>query len=180
MIKNSKVLYLEGYLWDAPHAIEGLLKAINVAKAAGTKVAFTTSDAFCVDRFRDQFIDLITNHVDILFANESEILSLFQVEDFDAAVERVRPMVDVAAVTRSEKGSVVVSGDQTHVIQAEKVNVVDTTGAGDAYAAGFLYGYTQGRTLDVCGKLGNLLAAEAISHYGARAETDVKQLTAGV
>lgn len=180
LIRNSKVLYLEGYLWDAPHAIEGLLKAIEVAKAAGTKVAFTTSDAFCVDRFRDQFIDLITNHVDILFANESEILSLFQVEDFDEAINRVRPMCEIAAVTRSEKGSVVLSGDQTHVIAAQKVNVVDTTGAGDAYAAGFLYGYTQGRPLDVCGKLGGMLASEAISHYGARAETDLKQLTAGV
>ena len=180
LIKNSKVLYLEGYLWDAPHAIEGLLKAIEVAKAAGTRVAFTTSDAFCVDRFRDQFIDLIQNHVDILFANESEILSLFQVEDFDEAIKRVRPMCEIAAVTRSEKGSVVVSGDATHVIEAQKVNVIDTTGAGDAYAAGFLYGYTQGKPLDVCGRLGNLLASEAISHYGARADTDLKQLTAGV
>jgi sugar/nucleoside kinase (ribokinase family) len=180
LIKNSKVLYLEGYLWDAPHAIEGLLKAIDIAKAAGTKVSFTLSDAFCVDRFRDQFVDLIQNHVDILFANESEILSLFQVEEFDEAIRRIRPMCEVTAVTRSEKGSVVVSGDATHVIQAQKVNVVDTTGAGDAYAAGFLYGYTQGKSLDACGKLGNLLASEAISHYGPRAETDLKQLTAGV
>jgi sugar/nucleoside kinase (ribokinase family) len=180
MIRNSKVLYLEGYLWDAPHAIEGLLRAIEVARAAGTKVAFTTSDAFCVDRFRDQFIDLIQNHVDILFANESEILSLFQVEDFDEAIKRVRPMCEVAAVTRSEKGSVVVSGDETHVIAAQKVNVVDTTGAGDAYAAGFLHGYTQGKPLDACGRLGGALASEAISHYGARAETDLKQLAASV
>jgi len=179
-IKNSKVLYLEGYLWDAPHAIEGLLKAIDVAKKAGTKVAFTTSDAFCVGRFRDQFLDLIQNHVDILFANESEILSLFETEDFDDAVRRVRPMCEIAAVTRSEKGSIVVSGDATHVIAAEKVNVLDTTGAGDAYAAGFLYGYTQGKPLDACGRLGGLMASEAISHYGARAETDLKQLAASV
>jgi sugar/nucleoside kinase (ribokinase family) len=180
MIRNSKVLYLEGYLWDAPHAIDGLLKAIDVAKAAGTKVSFTTSDAFCVGRFRDQFIDLIKNHVDILFANESEILSLFETEDFDEAVKRVRPMCEVAAVTRSEKGCVVVSGAETYVIPAEKVNVVDTTGAGDAYAAGFLFGYTQGKSLDVCGKLGVKMASEAISHYGARAETDLKQLAASV
>jgi sugar/nucleoside kinase (ribokinase family) len=180
MIRNSKVLYLEGYLWDAPHAIDGLLKAIDVAKAAGTKVSFTTSDAFCVGRFRDQFLDLIKNHVDILFANESEILSLFETEDFDEAVKRVRPMCEVAAVTRSEKGCVVVSGAETYVIPAEKVNVLDTTGAGDAYASGFLFGYTQGKSLDVCGKLGVKMASEAISHYGARAETDLKQLAASV
>lgn len=180
MIKNSKVLYMEGYLWDAPHAIEGLRKAIEVAKAAGTKVSFTTSDAFCVDRFRDQFIELIQDHIDILFANEAEILSLFQTDDFDAAVEKVRPMCEVAAVTRSEKGAVIVSGDQTHRVEAQKVDVVDTTGAGDAFAAGFLYGYTQGKPLDVCGKLGVALASEAISHYGARAETDLKQLVAQI
>ncbi len=180
MIKNSKVLYMEGYLWDAPHAIDGLLKAIDVAKTAGTKVSFTTSDAFCVGRFRDQFLDLIQNHIDILFANESEILSLFETDDFDAAVERVRPMCEIAVVTRSEKGAVVVSGNETHKIEAQKVNVVDTTGAGDAFAAGFLYGYTQGKPLDVCGKLGVALASEAISHYGARAETDLKQLAAKI
>jgi sugar/nucleoside kinase (ribokinase family) len=180
MIKNSKVLYMEGYLWDAPHAIDGLLKAIDVAKAAGTKVSFTTSDAFCVGRFRDQFLDLIQNHIDILFANESEILSLFETEDFDEAIEKVRPMCEVAAVTRSEKGAVIVSGSETHKVDAQKVNVVDTTGAGDAFAAGFLYGYTQGKSLDVCGKLGVALASEAISHYGARAETDLKQLAAGI
>jgi sugar/nucleoside kinase (ribokinase family) len=180
MIKNSKVLYLEGYLWDAPHAIEGLLKAISIAKAAGTKVAFTTSDAFCVDRFRSEFLDLIENHVDILFANETEILSLFQVESFDEALQHIRHKCDVAALTRSEKGSVVIAGDEVHVIGAEKVKVLDTTGAGDAYAAGFLYGYTQGKPLDVCGRLGGRLASEAISHYGARAETDLKQLAAGI
>ena len=178
IIKNSKVLYMEGYLWDAPRAIEGLLKAIDVAKTAGTRVSFTLSDAFCVDRFRDQFLDLIRNHVDILFANETEILSLFQVEDFDTAQEQIRGLCEVSALTRSEKGSVVVAGDQTHVIEAQKVNVVDTTGAGDAYAAGFLYAYTQGKPLDVCGRLGGMMASEAISHYGARAETDLKQMAA--
>ena len=180
MIRNSKVLYLEGYLWDAPHAIEGLLKAISIAKAAGTKVAFTTSDAFCVDRFRSEFLDLIENHVDILFANETEILSLFQVESCDDALLHIRHKCEVAALTRSEKGSVVIAGDEVHVIDAEKVKVLDTTGAGDAYAAGFLYGYTQGKPLDVCGRLGGRLASEAISHYGARAETDLKQLAAGI
>jgi sugar/nucleoside kinase (ribokinase family) len=180
VIRSSKVLYLEGYLWDAPHAVEGLLKAIEVAEDAGTKISFTLSDAFCVDRFRAEFLDLIENHVDILFANESELLSLFEIHDFDEAVERIRGKCEVAAVTRSEKGSVVVTADATHVITAEKVAVVDTTGAGDAYAAGFLYGYTHGKPLDVCGRLGTLLASEAISHYGPRAETDLKQLTAGL
>ena len=180
IIKNSKVLYMEGYLWDAPRAIEGLLKAIDVAKTAGTRVSFTLSDAFCVDRFRDQFLDLIRNHVDILFANETEILSLFQVEDFDTAQEQIRGLCEISALTRSEKGSVVVAGDQTHVIPAQKVNVVDTTGAGDAYAAGFLYAYTQGQPLDVCGRLGGMMASEAISHYGARAETDLKQMAAQI
>jgi sugar/nucleoside kinase (ribokinase family) len=180
MIKNSKVLYLEGYLWDAPHAIEGLLRAIEVAEAAGTKVAFTLSDAFCVDRFRGEFLDLIEKHVDILFANETEILSLFQVESFDEALQQIRHKCEIAALTRSEKGSVIVSGDEVHVVDAPKVNVVDTTGAGDAYAAGFLYAYTRGKPLDVCGRLGGMLAAEVISHYGPRAEADLKQMAATV
>jgi sugar/nucleoside kinase (ribokinase family) len=180
VVQDSKVVFIEGYLWDLPAAIEGILKAAKAAKEAGRKVAFTTSDAFCVGRFREQFLEFITNDVDILFANESEILSLFEVEDFDTALEKARGLAEIVAVTRSEKGSVVVSGDQTHVIQGQKVDVVDTTGAGDAYAAGFLYAYTQGKPLDVCGKLGGLVASEAISHYGARAEADLKALAAGV
>jgi sugar/nucleoside kinase (ribokinase family) len=178
IVADSQVVFIEGYLWDLPAAIEGILKAAKAAKDGGRKVSFTTSDAFCVDRFRGQFLDFIRNDVDILFCNEAEILSLFQTEDFDAAVEKVRGMAEIVAVTRSEKGSVVVTKDQTHTIQAQKVDVVDTTGAGDAYAAGFLYGYTQGKPLDVCGKLGGMVASEAISHYGARAETDLKQLVA--
>ena len=180
VVQDSKVVFIEGYLWDLPAAIEGILKAAKAAKEAGRKVAFTTSDAFCVGRFRDQFLEFITNDVDILFANDSEILSLFEVEDFDTALEKARGLAEIVAVTRSEKGSVVVSGDQTHVIAGQKVDVVDTTGAGDAYAAGFLYSYTQGKQLDVCGKLGGIVDSEAISHYGARAEADLKALAAGV
>jgi sugar/nucleoside kinase (ribokinase family) len=180
LVQDSKVVFIEGYLWDLPAAIEGILKAAKAAREAGRKVAFTTSDAFCVGRFRDQFLDFIRDDVDILFANESEILSLFEVEDFDTALEKARGLAEIVAVTRSEKGSVVISGDKTHVIPGQKVDVVDTTGAGDAYAAGFLYAYTQGRPLDVCGKLGGIVASEAISHYGARAEADLKALTAGV
>ena len=180
LIANSKVLFMEGYLWDDPKAIEGMRKAARIATAAGVKVAFTTSDPFCVDRHREEFLDLSENHIDILFANEAEILSLFQVDDFDKALQRIRGMCEIAALTRSEKGSVVATASEVHVIDAEKVEVVDTTGAGDAYAAGFLFGYTQGKPLDVCGRLGGMLASEAISHYGARAEADLKQMAARV
>ena len=180
-IVGSKVLYLEGYLWDQPRAKEAMRNAAVQAQQAGTKVAFTTSDAFCVDRFRDEFIELINSHVDILFANENEILSLYQVKTFDEALQRVRGHAEIACLTRSEKGSVIVNGDEMHVIDAEKgVKVVDTTGAGDAYAAGFLYAYTQGRDLATCGRLGSLMAAEVISHLGPRPQADVKALAAKV
>jgi len=180
-ITGSKVLYVEGYLWDQPRAKEAIRNAMIKAQEAGTKVAFTTSDAFCVDRFRDEFMDLIYNHVDILFANESEILSLYQVDSFDEALQRVKGHCEIACLTRSEKGSVIVNGETVHVIDAEKgVKVVDTTGAGDAYAAGFLYAYTQGRDLATCGRLGSVMAAEVISHLGPRPEADVKALAAKV
>jgi sugar/nucleoside kinase (ribokinase family) len=179
MVGAAKVLYLEGYLWDQPLAIEAMQKAVAGAKAAGRKVAFTTSDAFCVGRHRADFLDLIENHVDILFANESEITSLFEVDDFDAALKQIRGKVEIAALTRSEKGSVVLAGEEMHAIDAVPgVEVVDTTGAGDAYAAGFLYAYTQGRDMRSCGVLGGKLAAEVISHYGARAEADLKAMAA--
>jgi sugar/nucleoside kinase (ribokinase family) len=180
-ITGARVLYLEGYLWDQPRAKQAMRDAAIKAQQSGTKVAFTTSDAFCVDRFRDEFIELINSHVDILFANESEILSLYQVTSFDEALQRVRGHCEIACLTRSEKGSVIVHGDEVHVIDAEKgVKVVDTTGAGDAYAAGFLYAYTQGRDLATCGRLGGVMAAEVISHLGPRPEADVKALAAKV
>ena len=176
-IKASKVLYLEGYLWDQPQAKKAMREAAVEAKRAGVKVSLTLSDSFCVARFRDEFKELIKNHVDILFANESEILSLYEVTDFDAALQAVRKDAEIAALTRSEKGSVVVNGDEVHVIDAVKgVKVVDTTGAGDAYAAGFLYAFTQGRNLATCGRLGGVMAAEVISHMGPRVEADVKAL----
>jgi sugar/nucleoside kinase (ribokinase family) len=180
-IESSEVLYLEGYLWDQPRAKKAMRDAALRAKAAGVKVSLTLSDAFCVARFRDEFLELAEHHVDILFANESEITSLYEVDSFDAALQKVRAHCEIAALTRSEKGSVVVSGDAVHVIDAEPgVKVVDTTGAGDAYAAGFLYAYTQGRDLATCGRLGSVMAAEIISHYGARPVADVKALAAGV
>ena len=180
-ITASKVVYLEGYLWDQPRAKAAMHNAAIAAKRAGVKVSLTLSDSFCVARFRDEFLDLAEQHVDILFANESEILSLYQAQTFDDALQRVRGHCEIAALTRSEKGSVVVAGDEVHVIDAvQGVKVVDTTGAGDAYAAGFLYAYTQGRDLATCGRLGGAMAAQVISHYGPRVEGDVKALAAGV
>src|SRR5687767_11043325 len=180
-ITNSKVLYLEGYLWDQPRAKAAMRDAALKAQAAGVKVSLTLSDSFCVARFRDEFLELAEQHVDILFANESEILSLYQTEDFDEALQQVRTHCEIAALTRSEKGSVVVNGNEVHVIDAEPgVKVVDTTGAGDAYAAGFLYAYTQGHDLKTCGRLGGVMAAEVISHIGPRVASDVKALAARI
>ena len=180
-ITSSKVVYLEGYLWDQPRAKKAMRDAAMKAQQSGVKVSLTLSDAFCVARFRDEFIELAERHVDILFANESEILSLYQVDNFDDALQHVRKHCEIAALTRSEKGSVVVTGNEVHVIDAEKgVKVVDTTGAGDAYAGGFLYGYTQGYDLATCGRLGGLMAAEVISHMGPRPEADIKKLASAV
>ena len=180
-ITASKVLYLEGYLWDQPRAKQAMRDAAIRAQQAGVKVSLTLSDSFCVDRARDEFLELIEHHVDILFANEAEILSLYQVTDFDAALQKVRGHTEIAALTRSEKGSVIVAGSEVHVIDAVPgVTVVDTTGAGDAYAAGFLYGYTHGRDLATAGRMGCAMAAEVISHYGARPVADVKALLANL
>jgi len=177
VIGASKVIYLEGYLWDPPRAKEAFIKAAKAAEQAGRQVALSLSDPFCVDRHREEFLDLVDNHVNILFANEDEIKSLYQVDEFDDALQQVRGHCDIAALTRSSQGSVVVAGDEVHVLDAEKVvDVVDTTGAGDAYAAGFLYGLTQGEDLAICGRMGGILAAEIISHYGARAESDLKSV----
>jgi sugar/nucleoside kinase (ribokinase family) len=180
-ITSSKVVYLEGYLWDLPAAKAAMRDAALKAQQSGVKVSLTLSDAFCVARFRDEFLELAEEYVDILFANESEILSLYQVSNFDDALQQVRKHCEIAALTRSEKGSVVVNRDEVHVIDAVKgVTVVDTTGAGDAYAAGFLYGYTQGYDLAACGRLGGAMAAHVISHYGGRPQGDMKAIAAKV
>jgi sugar/nucleoside kinase (ribokinase family) len=179
VIADSKVIYLEGYLWDPPMAKKAFQEAAKIAHKAGNMVALTLSDPFCVDRHRLDFLDLVEEHIDILFANESEILSLYETEDFDEALQEVRKHCQIAALTRSEKGSVVVSGDEIHVIDAEPVEkIIDTTGAGDLYAAGFLYGLTQGRDLHDCGRLGSICSGEIISHYGARPEADLAVLAA--
>jgi sugar/nucleoside kinase (ribokinase family) len=181
LVRDSLVVYLEGYLWDPPPAKEAFLKAMRIAREAGRRVALTLSDPFCVERHRDEFLELARDHVDVLFANEDELMSLYQLTDFEAAIERVRADCEMAAVTRSEKGSVIVAGAQTHAIAAEPVEqLVDTTGAGDLYAAGFLVGLTQGRPLDVCGRLGGIAAAEIISHVGPRPEQDLRALASSI
>ena len=177
LIGHSKVTYVEGYLWDQPNAKEAILKALEVAKARNRKVAFTLSDVFCVERHRDEFWQLIESHIDILFANERELLSLVQTEDFDAAKEKIRGKCEIIALTRSEKGSLIVTKDETINIEAGKnLKVVDSTGAGDLYASGFLYGYTQGWGLQKCGELGSKCASYIIQQFGARPQTTLKAL----
>jgi sugar/nucleoside kinase (ribokinase family) len=177
LIEAAQVTYLEGYLYDPPRAQEAFRKAAGIAHGAGRKVSVTLSDTFCVERHRAAFLDLVRHHIDILFANEHELLALFETDDLATAISEVRALTAVAAVTRSAKGSVVISKDQVQEVPAAPVaKVVDTTGAGDLYAAGFLYGFTTGAALDRCAQLGSLAAAEVISHYGGRPETPLKDL----
>ncbi len=179
-IEDSKILFVEGYLWDTPGAKAAIRLAIAHAKASSRKVAFTLSDSFCVGRWRDEFKDLIAKDVDILFANEEEAKALYETELFDEAFQSIRKWGKTAAITRSAQGSVVVEGGRVHLINAEPVtHVVDTTGAGDQYAAGFLYGYARNLSLDICGRLGGIAAAEVISHMGPRPQISLKALAAG-
>jgi sugar/nucleoside kinase (ribokinase family) len=179
-VAAAQVTYLEGYLWDKPAAKDAFRKAVTLAHKAGRKVSLTLSDSFCVGRHRAEFRDLVDNHVDILFANEAEILSLYEVDSFDATLAHLRAKPSrIAAVTRSEKGSVAIGNGEVHAVPAVPgVNVVDTTGAGDLYAAGFLHGLTTGKGLAASARLGSICAAEIISHYGARPETSLKELAA--
>ena len=177
LVASAQVTYVEGYLWDAPEAKKAVLKAFDAAHAAGRLVSITLSDSFCVGRYRAEFRDLVRNQVDILFGNESEITSLYEVNSFEEALEMARKEAKIAALTRSEQGSVVVKGSKTYAVPAAPVSkVVDTTGAGDLYAAGFLYGFTHGKPLAECARLGGIAAAEIISHVGARPETPLKDL----
>jgi len=177
LIEESEILYLEGYLFDEPQAKQAFRSALKTAKKANRKVALTLSDGFCVDRHRDEFIELIRAGIDILFANESEIKSLYQTESFDLAAKTVSNDVRLAALTRSEKGSVIFADGKSIEIASEKIPaVVDTTGAGDLYAAGFLFGYSKGFELPVCGRLASLAAAEIIGHIGARPEVSLAEL----
>ncbi len=175
LIASAHVTYLEGYLWDPPRAKEAFLKAARIAHEAGRRVALTLSDPFCVERHREEFLDLVAGHIDVLFANEIEIISLYQVERFDDALQQVRGHCEIAALTRSELGAVIVTRDEIHVLDAEPVGrVVDTTGAGDLYAAGFLFGLTHGMDVATCGRIAGIAAAEVISHYGARPVVPLK------
>jgi sugar/nucleoside kinase (ribokinase family) len=176
-VEAASVTYLEGYLWDPPEAKRAFLKAAGIARRAGRKVALTLSDALCVDRHRESFLELIAGNIDILFANESEIKSLYQLTTFDAAMQRARSDVDLAVLTRSAAGSVIVRGEEFHVVEANKVDrLVDATGAGDLYAAGFLHGLTRQMPLAQCARLGSLAAAEVIAHVGARPQTSLVKL----
>lgn len=170
----AAVVYLEGYLFDEPAAQAAFRHAAAFAHAAGRRVALTLSDAFCVDRHRAAFRALVRGHIDILFANEAELCSLYEQNDLADAVAMARAEVALAAVTRSEQGSLVLRGAETVEVPAAPAHVVDTTGAGDAYAAGFLAALTAGRSLAACGRLGSLAAAEVISHYGARLQRDLR------
>jgi sugar/nucleoside kinase (ribokinase family) len=179
LIAAAQVTYLEGYLWDKPRAKEAFRKAARLAHEAGAKVALTLSDPFCVERHRAEFQELVKGPVDILFANDAEIRALWQVGDFDAALAATKGQVGTAALTRSERGSVVLTGERIDRVPAEPVErVVDTTGAGDLYAAGFLYGLTNGRPPAEAARIGAIAAAEVVSHVGARPERPLKALVA--
>ncbi len=177
-IRDSAAIYLEGYLWDPETPRYAMIRAIEVARAAGRKVAFTLSDTFCIERHRDGFNQLIDGgRIDILFANEAEIQALAGVPHLESAVEAVRPKVETLVVTRGENGALATRGRERVDVPAEPVSeVVDTTGAGDLFAAGFLFGYTGGKSLEQSLRLGAIAAAEVIQHYGARPEVDLKAL----
>jgi sugar/nucleoside kinase (ribokinase family) len=177
-IAASSVIYLEGYLWDPKSAKEAFVKASTIAHDAGRQVALTLSDSFCVDRYRGEFLDLMRGGtVDLVFANEAELHSLYQTSDFDAALKQLRVDAKLGVVTRSEKGCVVVSKDGVTAVPAFPIDkMVDTTGAGDLFAAGFLFGLVRGAGYEKAGRLGALAAAEAIQHIGARPQTSLKEL----
>ena len=179
-IAASAVVYLEGYLWDPPHAKEAFVKAADIAHRSGRRVALTLSDAFCVDRYRAEFLNLIRKGtVDIVFANERELHSLYETGDFDTAVKQLRTDAKLAVVTRSEKGCVVVARDAVEAVQAMPIErVVDVTGAGDLFAAGFLVGHSHGKDHRTAARLGALAAAEVIQHIGARPAVSLKALAA--
>lgn len=176
-IAGAAVTYLEGYLFDPPLAMEAFYKAAKIAHEAGRKVSLTLSDSFCVNRHRNAFKTLVENNVDILFANEEEIKALYEVSNFEDVIPVLKDKCEITAITRSEKGSVIIRGDSITRINAEPVaKVVDTTGAGDAYAAGFLFGYTEGMNMAQCGKLASIAAAEVISHIGPRPQVQLSTL----
>jgi sugar/nucleoside kinase (ribokinase family) len=177
MIEGSKIIFLEGYLFDPPEARRAFAKAAGLSRAAGRLMAITLSDAFVVERHRDVLLGFIETECDIVLANEAEVKSMFQTDDFEAAAQALSGRTGICAITRGEAGSVVYAGGAAHIIPAYPVEkVVDTTGAGDQYAAGFLLGVARGRSMDVCGRLGALAAAEVIGHYGPRPQVSLEAL----
>jgi sugar/nucleoside kinase (ribokinase family) len=179
MVAQAKVLYLEGYLWDSDEAKAAFIAAAEVARAHGGEVALSLSDAFCVERHRESFQELVDGHVDILFANEMEITALYKANSFEEAADQVRGCCKLAALTRSEQGSVVLNGADTYSVTPFQLGpLLDTTGAGDLYAAGFLHAYTQGQDAEACGRLGSLCAGQVVTQLGPRPQGSLKQLVA--
>ncbi len=177
VIEAAKITFLEGYLFTPDEARKAFAKAAAIARTSNRLIALTLSASFVVESFREVLVDFIEQQVDVLFANEEEITGLFETKDFDEAVKLTRPHVKIAALTCGAQGSVVIAGNETHKVSAEPIDrVVDTTGAGDAYAAGFLYGVARARPYNVCGRLGSIASAEVISHYGARPTASLKDL----
>ena len=176
VIESAKITFLEGYLFTPDEARKAFAKAAAIARTSNRLISLTLSASFVVEMYREVLIDFIQQQVDILFANEEEITALFQTSDFDEAVRLTRPHVKIAALTCGAEGSVILGGTETVKVSAEPVKVLDTTGAGDAYAAGFLYGVARDRPLEVCGRLGSIAAAEVISHYGPRPQVSLQDL----
>ena len=177
VIAKAGITYLEAYLWDSPSAKEALVKAAEIAHANDKRVSLTLSDPLCVERHRAEFREFVLDHIDILFANEAEIKSLYEISDFSEAMEEVRPKCEIAVLTRSGKGSMITVGDDTYQIAAQPVSkLVDTTGAGDLYAAGFLHGLVQDWDPELCGRAGAICATEVLSHLGARPESHLGTL----
>ncbi len=174
IVKRAQVTYMEGYLYDKPAAKAAFRAAAKISQASGRLTSITLSDSFCVERHRDDFLDLIRNSIDIVFANETEIKAMYKTQSFSGAIDAARKDCPIVVVTRSEKGSVIVKGQETIEVPAHPVKeVVDVTGAGDLFASGFLFGYTHGKPLAQCARLGSLAAAEVISHVGARPEVNL-------
>jgi sugar/nucleoside kinase (ribokinase family) len=179
VIEAAKIVYLEGYLFDAPAARRAFAKTAGLARASGRMVAITLSDGFVVERHREGLLAFLETQVDLVFANDTEAMALMETSDFDTALAGLRAKVKIAAVTRSAQGSVIAAGAETFAVPAFPVEkVVDTTGAGDQYAAGFMFGLAKGRPLNVCGQLGSLAASEVISHYGPRPQVRLADLAA--
>lgn len=181
LVSRAKVVFFEGYLWDSPHAVEAVCEAMAIARAAGRKVAVALSDAGCVDRHLGAFQETVANDVDILLANDAELRALTGRTTFEDALGAMAGHGAVVVATRSEKGSVIAAGGDQYEIPSEPVlEVVDSTGAGDAYAAGFLHGYTHGYDLPTCGRLGSVAAAEILSHIGSRPQVSLAELCAPI